>query len=225
MNASRTCKGMLGLAVLFGALVATVPARAVLLFSDSFSADSATSVLNFNSFINWNVVNHPTETVDYIRSGGFGINCVGNAGGCVDLDGTSNPPNAGRMQSKQTFTIVPSVVYTMTIDLSGNQRGGSPDAVNFGLEGLATFPVVGILSTAPFTTRTLNFVSPVGGTTRLFVEDANATGDFLGAILDNVVFSDNQISQAVDEPATLVLLGLALVGLAALRRKPAYRLG
>ena len=55
-------------AALLAAVVASsVPAHADTLFSDNFDADSASSVLNFNSFVNWNVIN---GSVDYIRNGG-----------------------------------------------------------------------------------------------------------------------------------------------------------
>jgi hypothetical protein len=62
---------MLAAAAFAASVWVQAPAHAAVIFSDNFDTDSAVTVLNFNAFNNWTVVNHPTETVDYIRSGGF----------------------------------------------------------------------------------------------------------------------------------------------------------
>ena len=63
-------------------MAATPAAQAGVIFSDSFDADSSVSVLNFQAFSNWTVkggnINNTLHTVDYIRNGGYGINCAGN---------------------------------------------------------------------------------------------------------------------------------------------------
>ena len=74
--------------------------------------------MNFNGLINWTVSG---GTIDYIRSGGFGIACVGGTGGCLDMDGSTG--NAGRITSRQLFTFDSGVQYFIELMLSGNQRG------------------------------------------------------------------------------------------------------
>lgn len=80
----------------------TLPTQAAtILFQDDFDTDNATSVPNFNAFNNWTV---SSGTVDYVRSGDFGISCVGGAGGCVDLDGST--ADGGRMTSVESLTLL-----------------------------------------------------------------------------------------------------------------------
>ena len=113
-------------------------AHAALMFSDTFSTDAGSSVLNFNAFGNWNVTGGSAKnphTVDYIRTGGYGIDCVGNAGGCVDLDGSTG--HAGVMTTKDAFALMAGTTYLFSLDLSGNQRNNNTDRVTFGFEGFA----------------------------------------------------------------------------------------
>jgi hypothetical protein len=205
---------MLAAAAFAASVWIQTPAHAAVIFSDNFDTDSAVTVLNFNAFNNWTVVNHPTETVDYIRSGGFGISCFGGTGGCVDLDGSTG--NAGRMVSNTIFDFEAGVVYTLSAQVSGNQRGGADDAFEMGVEGLASVALSPIAPSDPFTTRTLSFVSALPFSGRLFIQDGNPGGDNIGPILDNVVLSDNR---TVPEPGTLALLALGLAVLAIRRRE------
>jgi hypothetical protein len=204
---------MLAAAAFAASVWIQAPAHAAVIFSDNFDTDSAVTALNFNAFNNWTVVNHPTETVDYIRSGGFGISCVGGTGGCVDLDGSTG--NAGRMVSNTIFDFEAGVIYTLSAQVSGNQRGGAADVFEMGIEGFGSTIVSGILSSDPFTTHTIMFTSAVPFSGRLFMQDGNPGGDNIGPILDNVVLSDNR---TVPEPGTLALLALGLAVLAARRR-------
>jgi hypothetical protein len=188
-------------------------AQRAVVFSDNFDTGSATTALNFNAFNNWTVVNHPAETVDYLRSGSFGISCAGGTGGCVDLDGSSGSP--GRMVSNTIFSFEPGVQYVLSALVSGNQRGVPNDTFVMGIEGGPSVTYPGISPSSPFTNLLIGFT--LGGplTGRLFVEDSNAVGDFFGPILDNVSLSDNR---ALPEPGTLGLLGFTLAGLALGRR-------
>jgi hypothetical protein len=183
------------------------PAHAAVVFTDTFDADAASSVLNFNAFNNWTVSG---GTVDYIRSGGFGINCVGGSGGCVDMDGSSG--DAGRLSSKTLFNFGArdTVFYSLTVDLSGNQRGGAPDTVTFGVEGgPQTTIALGVFE--PFATYGFNFDFGAATSGRIIVEGAG--GDNFGGILDNVVLSVTRIG-ALPEPGTAALLALVLAGIA-----------
>ncbi len=208
---SLVAAGALGLAA------AATPAGAATLFADDFNGDAAGSILNFNSFGNWDVIN---GTVDYIRSGGFGISCLGGSGGCVDLDGSTG--NAGRMISKSSFALDPGTTYRLTITFSGNQRGGANDGIAWGLtDGSLDAPAAALAGIAPSAAFTTDFVqfSGVGGTLRLFVQDTNTGGDNVGPILDNVLFETVANGSTVPEPGSLALLATAVLGFGIARRK------
>jgi hypothetical protein len=213
MGSLKTIIGVLATAVFAASLSISSSSSAAIIFSDDFDTDSATTVLNFNAFNHWTVVNHPQESVDYIRSGAFGINCVGNAGGCVDLDGTTG--SAGRMVSKTIFNFEPDVVYTLSVELSGNQRGGLDDAFELGIEGFGSGAIFMINPFYPFATHGFSFVSSTAFSGRLFMQDASPVSDNVGLIVDNVVLSD---SRPLPEPGALVLVAMGLAALMARRK-------
>lgn len=193
----------------------SLPATAAVIFQDNFDTDAAASVLNFNSLNNWTVSG---GTIDYIRSGGFGIGCVGGAGGCLDMDGST--ADAGRITSKQSYDFTDGVRYFIDASLSGNQRGGASDSVTVGIirdsDGSILATTLGPFApNAPFAVSTATFLGQnATGVWRLFFEGIG--GDNVGAILDSVVLRDDRV--AVPEPATLALLGLGLAGLTLVRR-------
>lgn len=209
-------KSLAIVASLAGALAAG-PAHAGIIFSDNFDADNASSALNFNNLINWTVSN---GTIDYIRSGGFGIGCAGGTGGCLGMDGSTN--NAGRITTRQVFDFDDGVEYVFELALSGNQRGGASDTVNFGLinvdTGFESVLTAGPLApNAAFATFGGSLLGQnFAGNWRFFIEDVG--GDNIGAILDNVVLRDNGVAN-VPEPATLLLAAMGLLAAAGVRRR------
>jgi hypothetical protein len=192
-------------AVAFAAAgLASVPSHAaVVLFQDSFDTDSASSVLNFSAFNNWTVGN---GTVDYVRSGDFGIACFGGTGGCVDIDGSTG--NGGRIETKTSFNLLASETYQLTIRYSGNQRLGPADSLSI---GVASFTLGIVVSpSTPFTLQTLT----VGGLAEsgvLFIETSSA--DNIGPIIDDVTFTCTTCKPtSVPEPSALALLSIGLIG-------------
>lgn len=191
--------------------------HAATLFTDNFDGDSASTQLNFTGLTNWTVSG---GAIDYIRSGGYGISCVGGSGGCLDMDGSTGV--AGRITSVATFSITAGVAYSFTGQVSGNQRGGASDSITFGLIDAVTNAFLGsgttsgILASDPFSTTGLWFVMSTDHVVRLYVETAG--GDNIGPILDNVAFSDDRTA-AVSEPGTTMLAGLGLLAAAVLRRR------
>lgn len=208
---------LLATALLVGSTLA--PAQATVLFSDNFDADHGSSALNFNSLLNWTSSN---GTIDYIRSGGYGISCVGGSGGCLDLDGSTG--NAGRITSTQVFSLDDELQYYIDLALSGNQRGGSADTVLFGIRNVDTAAelstVVGPLAAnAPFSTISWGF-SGLSGNWQLFVEGLG--NDNVGAILDNYSLRhDDAIAVPLPGSLSLLGLGLALVAFASTRQRKA----
>jgi hypothetical protein len=204
--------------LLFAAAVAVAaPSQATLLFADDFDADAGGNVLNFNSLLHWNVLG---GTIDYIRSGGYGISCSGGAGGCIDMLGSTG--TAGMLVSKQSFHLLPGVAYTLSAQVSGNQRGAAANDFTYGFVDAVTGNLFAsgtqyaIPAADPFGPTGLGV--QVGGSARdlrLFFQSAGTNN--MGPILDNVSFSDNL--SAIPEPGALALLGLGAVALAVVRRR------
>lgn len=180
-------------------------AQAAIIFQDEFDGELSGTTLNYNSFVKWDILN---GTVDLIAHGGAGLACLGGAGKCVDMDGSSG--NAGDLRTK--LAIGPGV-YELEFWVSGNQRGGAADSMTVTFGDLnevfikaAADPYVGIIRTVT-----------VGGLGDKILF-SHAGGDNVGMMLDRVIVRDIDGGH-IPEPATLALLGLGLAGLGVARRR------
>lgn len=178
----------------------SVSAATINSLNDNF--DSITSSqLNIPSanLANWDVLN---GTVDAVATpNGWGISC--NTGTCIDLDGSSN--NAGDLVSKYGFS---AGQYSLSFDLSGNQRNGAEDELIVSLGDYSqTFDYA---STVAWTNIYISLVNVLDGDKLSF---SHAGGDNVGIMLDNISVS------AVPIPAAAFLFSPALLGFMGLRRK------
>lgn len=199
-----------------------VQAAPISLFEDDFESESAAgSVLNYNTFTNWDVI---SGTVDLISSGDYSINCAGGGGFCVDSDGSTS--DAGRMATTGTFTLTGGNLYTLFVDVSGNQRDSNADQFQFGLTpsgdpstDLENVTLLSVTGDA-YTTQSLGIdLTALGDSftreNRLFLQGIGT--DNVGVVVDNVRFECTRGcddgTPSVPAPAPLLLLATGLIGL------------
>ena len=190
----------------------SVSASASVIFIDNFdtaAGAAGVSGLNYSSFANWTVSD---GTVDVVATSGWGIQCVGGIGKCVDLDGSTG--NAGKLTS--SLLSLTAGTYSLSFDISGNQRGGAADSFTFALGGFLN-ESFSLAPSAPWKTITRTFT--VSATSANNIIFNHAGGDNIGVMLDNVSLSKVN----VPEPASLAMFGLGLIGLGFARRRQARK--
>lgn len=178
------------------------PAQAVVLLDDDFDGEGPGTVLNYDAFANWDVTN---GTVDTIGGAGGGVSCIGAAGVCIDLDGSS--VDAGTLTSKTAFSFGAGETISLMFDYSGNQRTAGPDSMTVSLGSFYSEVFDNIPTNQGFTTVVRTFSSGAGGTANL--EFAHDGFDFQGIILDNVKLETR--TPAVPVPMPLALMGSAVL--------------
>jgi hypothetical protein len=125
--------------------------------------------------------------------------------------------NGGTISQTVGVTVQPGVTYTLQVDL-GNRNDLPFDASAELLIGDSiVVPANGVDPTdgnwSTFTATFLGLPSEAGDSIMIALLSSGTQGNF-----DNVRLSDN-LSTAVPEPSSLLLLGLGLIGLVPLRRR------
>lgn len=182
------------------------PCFGAIIFNDNFDASLGATQLNAD-IPGWNEVN---GTIDYIQNGAFGLACLGAAGGCIDLDGSTT--DAGDLVSTTPFNLLAGNTYVLTYWISGNQRSGTDTlTVSFGGQ---TNTHTAIASSDPFTQFSIT-VTPLANTSSS-INFSHAGGDNLGIMLDSVELDEQT---GIPEPATMAMLAAGLAATALLRRR------
>jgi hypothetical protein len=210
-------KGLIVATSLAGAAAFSAHAGTVI-FTDTFN-DGATSQLNWSGdtiFTSLSSFSGGTGTpsTDYVSAvNPYGITCFTATDGCVDLDGSMPVGSANPSGVLQYNTPLAAGTYTLTFELSGNQRGGGNQVTFVTLGGNNPGNVIwssgGVKSSMPWTLETVTF-STHGGQSLDFLE--RPINDDMGNLLDNVTLT--LISNAVPEPMTwtLMLAGFGAMG-------------
>jgi hypothetical protein len=169
--------------------------HATLLFEDDFNTvNGGVGALNYAGFTKWTVSG---GTVDLIGNGYFDFQP--GYGLYIDMDGSTG--NAGKMTSN-------------AINLAGNFRNSAQESVTVQVALGSLFDnAYSLTQNAPFTTFTEVFA--VGSDQLVSISFEGAGGDNIGMLLDNVRLE----TASVPEPATFLLLGLGVMGLAGCSRR------
>lgn len=219
-------------AALVLALLCSGAAQAATIYSNNFDTENGgLTQTNYSGFTGISVTG---GSVDLVHTGdGYGLNCAGAAGGCVDLQGSTGETSRLELPS---FSFAANTLYTFSFDLSGDQRNADDDlwvvGVNFDSSNtynyfrlggaFGDFDVFqgaptggsstgGVLATSSgFQHYSIGFNLQNAGTATFYI--GSDTAGNAGPLLDNVLVESS--AAVVPEPATwaMMIAGFGLVG-------------
>jgi hypothetical protein len=171
-----------------------------ILLSDNFNTEyGGFAQLNYNNFINWNV----NGNVDLIGNGNNDF-LPGN-GLYVDMNGTPGP---GELVSKQDFSLLPGITYTLAFDLAGSQRGFE-DTVDVSI-GNAYSSSFSLASSTPFVLETIPITVATPTSVNLSFQSLAGDNADIGLLLDNVSLVQNSPNGTPEPGAIGLLIGVII---------------
>lgn len=225
---------------LFAVALSVAPAFAqtTVLLNDDFDAETPGLGVT-GGLANWNVAGN---SVDVVADNSYGIRCFGNAGSCIDLDGSPGP---GGIESHIMYSFAAGDVARLEFAVSGSQRSlfssfddftaafsFSGDAnianafieyVDFGFTDPIPGGSVGVNDPYSVTLDQIDWDTPwvtlaIGFTVldpvNIGFSFSTSSADKVGPLLDNVKFTRSVT--AVPEPGALLLLASGLFAVLAL---------
>lgn len=177
------------------ALASAAPSQAAVVLFDNFDGENGgASTLNYAGFANFTVSG---GTVDIIGNGGFGIGCAGGAGSCVDLDGSTG--NGATLTTTSFYSFNAGDLVTLSILLSGNQRGGAADEFSFGFNTSVATAFNNVIITGPFGPAPL----PIGNLGPGFFLGSGRPNAALGLVASGEPYTPYSISFVAGNAGTL----------------------
>jgi len=152
-----------------------------LIFNEDFDDEILGNVqpLDFRDFTDIEVV---AGTVDLIVSGSFGIRCSGDAGGCLELDGSYGFHNPTSLLRTRDLDLEPGS-YELTFELSGTRDNRGTDTIVVSVAGIAERDF--IVTNEALTLRRITFEISSALSTNIGFELLGPNDNY-GPILDTI---------------------------------------
>jgi hypothetical protein len=150
-----------------------VPSSQIILQDDMDNENGGNAETNYTGFALWNVVRlcvdlHGPGSIDPLPGNGL----------YIDMDGSCD--TAGRMESKETFTLEPGT-YKFELVIAGNNQDGPTDNMTISV-GTVFSQAISMAENEPFQIRDYSFTVSAASTGKIVLDHAG--GDKQGILID-----------------------------------------